>query len=127
MITRFKSGVTIAPSSAGTHLLAAIDRVAHNSPYDLTVTSGSDSHPPTDVHSMGRAFDLRTHDFTDDAAKTEMMRAVLAELSDEVPETLTIPGIFLALATDQYFIQLEHHGEDAEHVHLQIRSGATWP
>lgn len=125
MITRFKEGVEITPDSAGTRLLAAIDRVASNSHYDVVVTSGSESHPPDDVHTLGRAFDLRSHDFTDDE-KADLMRAILAELGDDQPEILSLSGIWYALASETWFVQLEHHDEAEEHIHAQLRNGAIF-
>lgn len=125
MITRYKDGVQIRPDSAGTRLLGAIDRVAMNSPYDVTVTCGSEAHPPNDVHSQGRAFDLRTHDFND-AEKADLLRAILAELTDEPPDILQIPGIWYALATDEWFGQIEDHNGPNEHCHVQLRNGAVF-
>jgi hypothetical protein len=124
MITRFKAGCTIEPTAVTARLLGAVDRVAMNSSFDITVTSGSDSHPLNDVHTRGLALDLRSHDL-DDVEKADMMRAILWELADEAPEDVSARNhAWLALETDEWFIQLEHHGDLTEHVHLQRRQGA---
>ena len=125
MITRFKPNVIIEPSPVTARLLGAVDRVAQNSPFDLTVTSGADSHPVGDVHSLGLALDVRSHDLSD-AEKTDVMKAIMAELADEIPEDVsTQNGMWLALATDDWYCQLEHHGEITEHIHVQRRKGAV--
>jgi hypothetical protein len=116
--------VTIEPTAVTARLLGAVDRVAMNSSFDITVTSGSDSHPLHDVHTRGLALDLRSHDL-DDVEKADMMRAILWELADEAPEDVSARNsAWLALETDEWFIQLEHHGDLTEHVHLQRRQGA---
>lgn len=124
MITRFKPGVQLTPDPAGTRLLAAIDRVAMNSPYDVTITCGSEAHSMNDPHTLGRAFDVRTHEYND-TEKADLLRSILAELADEPPEVLKIAGIWYALATDEWFGQIEDHGGDNEHLHVQRRNGAV--
>lgn len=125
----FKDGVTLKPDSAGARLHGALDRVVRTWPSDLTISAGSDSHGPADPHTLGRAFDVRTHGLTDDQLK-QLLRAVLLDLHeglDDAPAELTIPGIWYALATRRWFGQIEHHNEPAEHAHFQLRNGRTWP
>ena len=125
MMTRFLPSVILEPSPVTARLLAAVDRVAMNSPFDLTVTSGADSHPVGDVHTLGLALDVRSHDLND-AEKADVMRAVLAELADEPAEDVSVKnGMWLALATDEWYLQLEHHGDVGEHIHVQRRKGAV--
>ena len=124
MITRFKPSVILEPSPVTARLLSAVDRVAQNSPFDLTITAGSDSHPPHDVHTLGLALDLRTHDFADHE-KSDVLRSILAELSDETPEDVSVGnGVWLALETDEWFAQIEDHNGPNEHLHVQRRTGA---
>ena len=105
-------------------LIAAVDRVAENSPFDLTVTGGSEDHPIRDPHTLGRALDLRSHDFSDDE-KRDVMRAILWELADEPPEDVSSRnGKWLALETDEWFMQLEDHEGANEHIHVQRRNHA---
>lgn len=123
----FKPGVTLQPDPAGARILGTLDRVARRLAFDVTITCGADSHPLTDPHSRGRAFDVRTHGLTEDQ-KTYLLREALLDLQDDAadaPEELTIRGIALALATRRWFGQIEHHGEDGEHVHLQLRKFAA--
>ena len=90
----------LEPTAAVARLLAAIDRVAENSDFDITVTCGSEDHHITDPHTLGRALDLRSHDFTD-AEKRDIMRAILWELADEPPEDVSSRnGVWFALETD---------------------------
>ena len=66
VITRFKPGVILEPTAVVARLIAAIDRVAENSPFDITVTCGSEDHPIRDPHTLGWVFDVWSHDFSDD-------------------------------------------------------------
>lgn len=125
----FKPGVTLRPDGAGARLQGALDRVVRTWPADLTITAGSDSHGPTDPHTLGRAFDVRTHGLSDDQ-KEQLLRAVLLDLQeapDDAPAELTIAGIWYAIATRRWFGQIEFHNQDNEHAHLQLRNGRTWP
>lgn len=124
----FKPGVTLIPDPAGARLLGSIERLARRWPSDLTVSCGSDSHPPTDPHSLGRAFDVRTHGMTDDE-KRLLIRAVLLDLQDgpaDPPKLLAIQEIWYALATRAWFGQIEHYGDADEHCHLQLRKNVTF-
>ena len=125
----FKEGVTLKPDPAGARLLGALDRVTRRQPFDVTVTCGSDGHPADDPHSHGRAFDVRTHGLTDEQKK-QVLSDVLSDLRDDVhdyPFVMPIVGIWLAMATHRWFGQVEHHTEDGEHLHFQLRNGQTWP
>lgn len=125
----FKAGVRLVPDPAGARILGTLDRLTRELAYDLTITAGADSHPPTDPHTLGRAFDVRTHDLTLDQ-KLYVLRAVLLDLQDgaaDAPETLAIAGIPHNLATRYFFGQLENEGGADEHLHFQLRRGATLP
>lgn len=125
----FKPGVVLRPDSAGVRILGTLDRLARAWRFDVTVTCGSEGHPPTDPHTLGRAFDVRVHDYTD-SQKTYLLEQALLDLRDgafDATETLTIPGIWLARANQRWFGQIEAHGEADEHLHLQLRKGVTWP
>lgn len=126
---RFKDGVTLTPNAAGARLLGSIERAARTWPTDLTVTAGSDSHPPTDPHTLGQAFDVRTHGMLD-GDKQALLRRVLEDLEDsahDVAALMVLPGIWFALATTRWFGQIEHHNEPTEHAHVQLRNGRTFP
>lgn len=122
----FKVGVTLTPDPAGARLLGSIDRVARTWPTDLTITSGSDSHPPTDPHTLGRAFDLRTHDLAD-GGKRQLLDQILLDLCDggaDYPTAMPLPGIWLAMATAHWFGQVEEYQQPDEHLHVQSRHAA---
>jgi len=126
VITRFKLGVRLEPSSVTARLLSAVDRVAANSPFDLWVTSAAEAHPAGDVHTLGNALDLRTHDFEDEQ-KRDVLRAILWELADEPPDDVsTLNNAWLALETDDWFAMLEDYKGNNEHLHVQLRHGAIF-
>lgn len=128
-ILRYKDGVTLKPDAAGTRLLGAIERITRTWPTDVTITAGSDSHPPTDPHTLGRAFDVRTHGMQDNE-KTAFLHLVLVDLMDANetgPAEQTIKGIWYACNTKLWFAQVENHALDAEHIHLQLRNAAIFP
>lgn len=131
-VLRYKDGVTLRPDPAGARLHGALERVARTWPTDLTITAGSDSHGATDPHTLGRGFDVRTHGMTD-AQKRALVVTVLLDASGLTPESgiqpfeMAIPGIWLAMATTLWFGQIENHGLDTEHAHVQLRNGRTFP
>lgn len=109
---------------AGFRLLGALDRVSRTFPVDLTITCGSDAHPANDPHSLGRAFDVRTHDLTPDQ-KQLLLRSVLLDLQDgDHDAPLEVSG---GLATTHFFGWIEHPGEVTEHMHVQMRKGTSFP
>lgn len=109
---------------AGFRLLGALDRVSRSLPYDLTITCGTDSHPTTDPHTLGRAYDIRTHDLTD-VQKQFLLRAVLLDLQNgDHDAPIAVSG---GLATTHFFGWIEHPGEITEHCHIQQRKGTTFP
>lgn len=121
----FKAGCethTIAPS--GVRILGALERCAQVLQHDLVITCGSDSHPPSDPHSKGQAFDVRSHDLTPDQ-KDKLLSAMMQALS-EGPQDVVTPkdGGFV---TQHFFGWLEHKGEPAEHFHWQQRNGVPFP
>lgn len=109
---------------AGFRLLGSIDRVSRSLHCDLTITCGTDSHPPSDPHSLGRAYDVRTHDLTADQ-KDFLVRGVLLDLQEaESDAPIQVSG---GWATTQFFGWLEHPGEEGEHAHFQQRKGVSFP
>lgn len=130
-ILQFKAGVTLRnpPEPVTARLLGVLDHMARMQVADLVVTSGSDSHPVTDPHTLGRAFDIRTHGLPDDS-KHDLLFGILDDLQDgpdEDPQPMTIEGIWLAAATRLWFAQIEHHNEPDEHLHVQLRNGRVFP
>ena len=124
-VIRVKFGVKFDRiDPAGFRLLGSLDRVVRPEPYDLTVTCGSDSHPASDPHSLGRAYDVRTHDLTDEQ-KTYVLRAVLLDVQEG---ELDAPmAVSIGLATSRFYGQLEHPGQPTEHLHFQQRKGTSYP
>lgn len=124
-IVRVKFGVhfnRIDP--AGFRILGSLDRVARSLPFDLTLTCGTDAHDASDPHSLGRAYDIRTHDLSE-PQKQQVILATLRDLqesADDTPEA-TSGG----WATKRFFGWLEQPGELTEHAHFQQRKGVSFP
>lgn len=98
----------IAPG--GFRILSAIERTARACGVDLTITSACDGmhSGPADPHHRGEAFDVRTHDLGMDAAQ-RVLQAIKGELNDG------------------FFAFIESPNTDNEHMHIQVRKGATYP
>jgi len=127
-VVRVKPGVcftTIAP--AGFRLLSAIETTARALGVTLTITCACEAHPPSDPHTHGEAYDLRTHNLSA-AMQDAVLRRVLTACCDETaePPDLLLP-ISGGLATRQFFGQLERVGQPSEHLHVQLRRGAVYP
>lgn len=127
MAVSLKPGVVldrIAP--AGFVILDAIREASMRTRLDLTITCGTEAHPPTDPHSTGEAVDVRTKAFTmDEKVKIlDTIMRVLAEWHGEAVITLSTSGV--QLATSQFFGQLEHVGGVQEHAHIQRRKNTIY-
>lgn len=106
-VVRIKDGVRFdVVSSGGIRILAALDFVAQEMNHDVTITSGSDGEHsgPQDPHKLGRAYDVRTKDFSDGGQ--ELLNRVKVRLGDEL-----------------FFAWIEDAGQENEHCHIQVRHG----
>lgn len=106
-----KSGVLftmIAPG--GFRILSSIDQVAEKLDLDLIITSACDGlhSGVSDPHHRGEAYDIRSHDFTDDQKDR-----ILAEIRE--------------ILGPAFYIFLESPNSDSEHFHAQVRKGTTYP
>ena len=121
---RVKPGVlftTIAP--AGFRFLSAIDTTARRLGIDLTITCACEAHPPTDPHTTGEAFDVRSHGLRVDQQRA-VLRELVLDLSDDADVPIETSG---GLATRHFFGQLEAAGQPHEHFHIQKRQRTTYP
>jgi hypothetical protein len=124
-VLRVKTGVAFDRiDPAGFRLLGALDRIVRGQPFDLVITCGTDSHPAADPHSLGRAYDVRTHNLTPSQAQF-VLREVLLDLQEgECDAPLEVS---IGLATSRFYGQLERPGEPGEHLHFQQRRGTQYP
>lgn len=111
-VLRVKDGVlftVIAPG--GFRILSALDQSCEKLGFDLWLSSGCDgAHSgPLDPHHEGKAYDVRSHDFT-----TDVKTSVLA----------TVMGI---LGWDSFYGFLEDAGTANEHFHFQVKKGTIYP
>lgn len=121
---RVKTGVRFdVIDTAGFRLLGALDRVARLVPYDLTITCACEAHPTNDPHTLGRAYDVRSHFLTEEQ-KRFVLRSVLLDLQTTgMDAPIEIAG---GLATMHFFGWLEHPGDALEHFHFQQRKGVPF-
>lgn len=125
-VLRFKDGVLpigrIDP--AGARLLGSLDRVVRSMHNDLTITCADGEHPASDPHTLGRAYDVRTHDLTADQ-KSFLLRGLMLDLQEaENDAPVPVGG---GLATTRFFAFIEDPGRENEHLHCQLRRGVQNP
>jgi hypothetical protein len=126
----FKDGVLpiakLAP--AGVRILGVLDALARRLQYTIVVTCADKEHGPADPHSLGEAFDIRTHDMSDDA-KQALFHELMIELADDpiadAPKVLTTVNM-PNLATTRFYAQIEHAGQPNEHLHVQRRNNTVY-
>lgn len=123
---RFKAGVlpikTLAP--AGVRILGALDATARQLKRDLIVTCADRDHPPEDPHTLGEAFDVRTHDLPDDTKQTVLRELMLELQTDSLMDApIATSG---GLATLHFFGWIESANQPGEHLHVQRRRATTY-
>jgi hypothetical protein len=122
---RVKPGVQFDPiAPAGFRILSALEQTARRLQLDLTITCGSEDHPPTDPQTLGAAYDVRTHGFTWDQ-KQAILREVLLELSDDPTNDapMLVGG---GLGVNHFWGWVEAPGAAHEHFHIQRRRGTVY-
>lgn len=120
-----KTGVKfdrIAP--AGFHILWALGQTARVIKRPLTITCGTEDHPPTDPHSTGEAYDVRSR-MIPAADQQRIVREMLLALSDG-PDDAPVETSG-GLATKYFFGFLESPGTPHAHFHFQRRNGRIFP
>ncbi len=108
---------------AGARILGALDTVARTFGRDLTITCACEGHPPTDPHTLGEAYDVRTHDMLNEEVKLRILSSVMELLCEPGESTFHIAG---GIASTHFWGWLEHPGTDAEHLHIQRRRGTAY-
>ena len=109
---KYKEGVIIGePALAGMVILVALRTISSALGLNLTITSGYDGEHGAgsileqDPHYTGEAYDVRSHDFTDEQKIDILVR--LRQL----------------LGVDMFYAFLENPGLANEHFHIQRRKG----
>lgn len=106
-------------SPGGFRLLGALDAAEKKIGAELVITSACDgSHSGlTDPHHLGKAYDVRSHDFRD---KESVLLTIMNELGTPVVDS----GGYV---TEKFFGWLEQAGTENEHFHCQVRHGVEYP
>ena len=121
-----KPGVSfdlVAP--AGFRILGALERTCRRLQFSLTITCGCEAHPPTDPHTLGEAYDVRTRDFSLDD-KRRILRELMLDLVDDANPIDVVLPVGNGLATVQFYGQIEDIGGPNEHLHVQRRRSTTY-
>lgn len=122
---RVKPGVQFDPiAPAGFRILSALEVTARRLKLDITITCGSEDHAPGTPHSLGEAYDFRTHDWTQDQ-KLAVLREAMLELCDDATSDAPLP-VSGGTATAHFYGQIEHPNVPNEHGHIQRRAGTIY-
>lgn len=126
-VVRWKAGcVTTILAPAGIRILAALELAARTVlQKDVTITCANEGHQPTDPHSTGEAFDIRTHDLTP-PEKVMLLGAIMGALKspDDVSQLEAKDGGYV---TQHFFGWIENPGQVTEHIHVQRRNSTVYP
>ncbi len=124
-VTWKEGAVWTKPTSAGVHILAALDRAAVVCRVDLEVTAGTNDHVLPDPHAQGLAFDVSVKGF--DAHQIVGIKGYLSQtLGPEFTVLYECPckPADLVLSNVAYV----NAGATAPHFHIQLSKHLTvWP
>lgn len=124
-VVHVKPGVRFDLITPGAvRMLGALDAVARIVGVDLTITSGTDSHPPTDVHARGLAYDVSVAGLT-----VDQILDIRHQLQVELGAGFTVlyeSAVTPADARLQVIVYLDPHAT-APHFHVQVKNGTVYP
>lgn len=124
---RFKDGVTLGdpPTPAQVRMLSACEQAAQLFGRDITITAGRDSHGPTDPHTLGRAVDIRTRDWSE-GELVALYDALTDTLGPDFYVQVEVPAAPTSAALQG--IAVVNVDATGSHIHAQVRRGLpTWP
>jgi hypothetical protein len=115
----------IAP--AGFRILSALDQAAAARGTVLTLTCTNTGHDPTDPHSRGCAYDIRTidQDIVTLALVVEDLVRTLGPAFTILYEVQEPPAMKLPLVLDARLYVNAH--ATGPHLHIQPKRGTEWP
>lgn len=113
---------TIAP--AGFRILSALDQAAQDCLVDLMITCGSDSHPPTDPHSLGCAYDVSVHTLS-----AQQIADVKAHLEETLGPLFTVLYEVPKVPSDPTLRPIAYVNvkASAPHFHIQRLKNTVYP
>jgi hypothetical protein len=117
-------------SPAGFRILAALDNIARDWPYDIELTCGTEGVHKGKEHEKGVAYDLRSHNLDSHEMKHALVRAIIERTRMGMADTpFMVNGRDDegGWANDRFFAFLEVPGTPNEHIHVQLRQGVTYP
>lgn len=121
--------MTLAPMGIGGALIvAALMQTAHDSLFDLEMSSGTDgAHSgPSDPHPLGNAIDVHTHGLSTQQKHDTLQRTMdylghLGGVLTSYPAAAIIVETSGGLANGLFFGFLEDADTPNEHLHFQLR------
>ena len=124
-LTHLPSALFTIISPGGFKILEVLVTAAEELNLDLVITSACDGlhSGPDDPHHLGRAYDVRSHDFTPEL-KVQVLKTIMLGLGD----TTGLEGApNFSQTTEKFFGWLENPGTPNEHFHVQVRRGVEFP
>jgi hypothetical protein len=108
---------------AGFKILAVLQAATFIFDRDLTITCGTEAHPPSDPHSTGEAYDVRALNMADATilALHNYLRQHLGDPFTVLYETPQKPAGVLAS------IAVVNPKASAPHFHIQRKAGTVYP
>lgn len=126
-VLAFAKGVTLVspPTPGGSRILGTAEYFARQIGTTVTVTSGSDSHPPDDPHTLGNAFDFETIDLTA-AQLVSLYQGLKTDLGPDFYVQYEVPALEAADPTlrSEAVVNAVATGP---HIHVQVSKGTTYP
>lgn len=127
-VVRFRPGVTVKPTPAGTRILSALDQAALRFMRDILVTSGAESlhSGPHDPHPLGEAFDIHTSDLT-----SEQLRQLFVYLSTVLGDPFylqyEVPSGTPPAPVSADVLLVVNPAATGPHIHIQRDKGTVFP
>ena len=100
----------------------------------LTITCWTEAHAPTNPHTKGEAYDVRSRSLTDQQ-KTDILWSILTRLSEDpvtdpmlgTPALDPVRQVGGGYATRYFFGFLELADTNQQHFHIQRRRNRVYP
>jgi hypothetical protein len=112
------------PTSAGVHILAALDRAAPVCRLSLEITCGTGEHPPGDPHTRGEAFDVSVA-----GIPPSVIVQLKTYLENILGSAFTVLYECPTTPTEPQLAPIAYINPKATgcHIHIQPKKGTTWP
>lgn len=107
-------------------ILGAIESAAVACGVNLTLTCGTDSHPSTDPHWRGEAYDLSVQDLNPQKV-WEVYRFLKNALGPPFTVLYEVPVTFPVTFPELARVAYRNPSATGPHLHVQVKKGTTFP